>query len=373
MTALAAPAYHSLNRVHVPAVDHLRAFLASLIVVYHGWHTVWYWNVFGRPFTPNPWPIVDNPLFAALLEGHTAVSGFMVLSGFIFVHGTSADRVNYGAFLRNRLLRIYPLYLTVLSLGVALNPGQDSLLGIVRYVLPLANLGPAMFGPPASMAWAVAVEFQFYLIFPFLFLLLNRHGPGLLPRMVALMIVLRLLLVAGGFDGTALSYWTLAGRIDQFLFGMMAGYWMNRRTGGDRRLAWQVVPAALAIVAALAVFHRLGGWPTVAWWRVLVPTVEGVLWAWLIVAYVALGPCVPALISRGLVWVGQRSFSMYLLHLLVIGAVAPRLIVLTGNAYVDALLVAVLVILPASVALAALSFATIESVFLGLRRRYVGA
>ena len=364
-------AWASPNRAHVPAVDHLRAYLAVLIVVYHAWHILWFRLSFGRPFAPDPWPIVANPLFAALLEGHTAVAGFMVLSGFIFVYGTGADHVRYGGFLRNRLLRIYPMYLTALAFGIALNPGGESFLGILRYVLPLANSGPAQFGTPAAMAWAVAVELQFYLVFPFLFALLHRHGAGLLLRMALLAVLLRLLLVLGGHDVTALSYWTLPGRIEQFLFGMVAAHWLNAHPQAIRALRWQVAPALAAIIAGLALFHQAGGWPVVAWWRALVPTVEGALWAWFIMAYVAIGTAVPAWLSEALQRVGRLSFSLYLLHLLVIEAWAPRLPAVSGDPFLDALFAAVILVLPACLLLAALAYSTIEAPFLGLRRRYL--
>lgn len=310
---------------------------------------------------------MDNPLFAALLEGHTAVAGFMVLSGFIFVDGADSGSVRFGAFLRNRVLRIYPMYLVTIALGVSLHPGVDQWWGVIRYLLPLANIGPALFGPPAWMAWAVAVEFQFYLVFPFLFTLLHRHGPALLGRMLALAVVLRLLLVAGGHDLTALSYWTITGRIDHFLLGMLAAHWLGAR-GSARGLRWQLVPALGTLIIALFLFHKAGGFPVVTWRRALVPTIEGAIWARLILAYLGFAPCLPALAA-----LGRVSFSLYLLHLLVIEALGPALPRLSADPFVDALVWAVAAALPLSVALAALAalaYTTIEAPFMPLRGRY---
>lgn len=366
--------HDSANRAYIPAVDHLRAGFAMLILVYHGWHMLWYRMVFGQPFQVQPWPIVDNPLLAFILEGHTAVGAFMVLSGFIFVHGTQNTHIAYWPFLRNRLLRIYPMYLLVVFLGASLTPQQDVAAGMVRYVLPLANYGPVLFGVPAVMAWAVAVEFQFYLVFPLLHALLRRHGSWLLMRMVLLAIVLRLLLVLGGQDVTVLSYLTIAGRIDQFLLGMAAGYWLPWLIHRVSHLRWHVVPAALLILAGSYAFHRAGGWPNTTWWRALWPTAEGLAWSWFVLAYVAFGPSVPALLSRALCWVGQISFSLYLLHGMVIDAVGVRQWMprVTNNPYVDALLVTILIVVPLSLALAAFAYRVIEVPFLGLRRRYTG-
>ena len=372
--AASAWTHDSPNRAYIPAVDHLRAGFAMLILLYHGWHVLWYRMTFGQPFQAQPWPIVENPLLAFILEGHTAVGAFMVLSGFIFVHGTQNTPIAYWPFLRNRLLRIYPMYLVVLVLGASLTPQLDLAGGILRYVLPTANYGPVLFGVAPVMAWAVAVEFQFYLVFPLLHTLMRRHGGGLLMRMLLLAVILRLLLTLGGQDVTLLSYLTIAGRIDQFLLGMAAGYWLPWLTHRVSHLRWHVVPAALLILAGSYAFHRAGGWPNTAWWRALWPTAEGAAWSWFIVAYVAFGPSVPALLSRALCWVGQISFSLYLLHMLVIEAIAVRqwMPLMTNNAYVDALLVTIVIVVPASLALAAFAYRVIEVPFLGLRRRYTG-
>jgi peptidoglycan/LPS O-acetylase OafA/YrhL len=288
----------------------------------------------------------------------------MVLSGFIFVYGADAGAVRFGGFLRNRLLRIYPMYLVTIALGASLHPGVDQWWGVIRYLLPLANTGPALFGPPAAMAWAVAVEFQFYLIFPFLFALLHRHGAGLLWRMLALIVILRLSLVAAGHDLTALSYWTLGGRIDQFLLGMLAAHWLNRR-GSPRRLGWWLAPALAALILGLYAFHKAGGFPVVAWWRALVPPVEGAVWAAIILGYLGLAPRLPTLEL-----LGRVSFSLYLLHLLVIEALGPILPRLSADPFLDALAWAVMAALPLSIALAALAYTTVEAPFMALRERY---
>src|SRR5688500_5770729 len=99
----------SANVGYVAAVDHIRGVAALLMILYHG-----YQQVESKWFERG-----SNPLESLLIEGHTAVAMFMVLSGFIFTYGalTAAgadpgpDRdIRYGAFIRNRLLRILPMY-----------------------------------------------------------------------------------------------------------------------------------------------------------------------------------------------------------------------------------------------------------------------
>ncbi len=364
----------SRNRVYLPAVDHLRAGFALLILFYHGWQHFSARLIYDAPFDPSQWVTVRNPLLAVIVEGHTAVAGFMVLSGFIFVHGTFGHPVRYGGFLLNRILRIYPLYLLLVVLAACLHPERDAVWAFARYMLPLANFGTPVLGQMPAMGWAVAVEFQFYLLFPLLLTLLERHGPWLFARTILLLLGLRLLLVLLGNDIQPLAYWTIGGRMDQFLVGMLAGRWFALHPDAAGRIGWQIVPCSVGIVLLLYGFNQLGGWPVSAWWKALWPTVEGMAWGWFILAYIAASAWMPAGLGRALAGIGRTGFSIYLLHVPAIEVLSLHHWVLrpTGNPYWDALATAAFLVLPLVLAVAAFSYATIEAPFLGLRRRYVG-
>jgi len=72
----------SSNIKYLPEIDHLRAYAAWLIIVYHGLHLFGWEFRFGTPFSFSEWPQTSNPI-QVLLEGHTAVTFSMVFSGFI--------------------------------------------------------------------------------------------------------------------------------------------------------------------------------------------------------------------------------------------------------------------------------------------------
>ena len=182
----------------------------------------------------------------------------MVLSGFIFVYGTFGYPVRYGGFLLNHIPRIYPLYLLLVVLAACLHPERDAVWALVRYVLPLANFGPHVLGQMRAMGWAVAVEFQFYPVFPLLLTLLERHGPGLFWRMILLLVGLRSVLVLLGNDIQPLAYWTIGGRMDQFLIGMLAGRWFALRPVSAGRMGWQIMPCSVGIVLLLYGFNGRG-------------------------------------------------------------------------------------------------------------------
>lgn len=362
----------SPNRAYIPGVDHLRAGFALLVLFYHGLQLFSANLIHHALFVPAYWPHTHNPLLAVVIEGHTGVAGFMVLSGFIFMQGTLGRTIRYGQFLRNRILRIYPLYLLLVTFGFCANPAQFSLPHLLVMVLPLANFIIPPVGPFGAMAWAVAVEFQFYLLFPLLFRLLTTEGTGLLWRMIVLAAGLRLAAGLLGSNVHWMAYWSIAGRIDQFLLGMLTGTWYARHPADRSGRAWHAVAAGGLVWALLYEFHRLGGWPLHAWWKALWPDAEGFAWALFIATYVCVSDRLPRMIARPLEAIGRTSFSIYLLHFIVVMVVDTHSWILRpwANAYADALLTTVVIVLPITLACARFSYETIEAPFLGLRRRY---
>ena len=361
----------SLNRAWLPGVDQLRALLALLVLFYHGYLLFSARLIHHADFVFADWPRTRNPVLAVLAEGHSAVAGFMVLSGFIFVQGTAGRGVRYGDFLRNRLLRIYPMYLIVVVFALSAGFGTFSLARLALLVLPLANYAIPV-GPLAAMAWTVAVEFQFYLIFPLLLRLAETQGATWLVRAILLALLLRLFAVLAGADAQWMSYWTIAGRIDQFLLGMLIG--LRFAGHGPERGGWPAVGIAGAGLCALLYgFHLAGGWPAHVWWKALWPDAEALGWAGIILSWQGIADRLPALLARGLEAIGRVSFSIYLLHFAVISVLAAHGWVLRpfASATADALLTTALLALPLALALAAFTYATVERPFMALRRRYV--
>ncbi|MGE6497379.1 acyltransferase family protein [Cupriavidus metallidurans] len=242
---------------YLPQVDHWRAVAANWIVLYHGLHVVGGLLTSHAPL--DTYFVSSNPIMASIIEGHSAVALFMVLSGFIFTYGAFGRSVSYVPFLKNRFLRIYPLFLVTVFVAIASNPGKVSLDKFLFTVLPLADYSQLDAGPFVSMVWAVAVEFQFYLIFPFLLGFLNKSPLKVICGVIACALIFRLMSVALGASARDLSYWHIIGRIDQFLLGMAAAVLIKQ--GGLRATHYRVVllVGVLLGVAFLFGFHRLGG------------------------------------------------------------------------------------------------------------------
>ncbi|WP_199423602.1 acyltransferase family protein [Actinotalea solisilvae] len=357
-------------------MDHLRAFAAVLVLLYHSTQLVSQAIDPALGWAPDRWLHSSNPAATLLFEGHTGVALFMVLSGFIFTIGTLGKDIAYGPFLRNRVLRIYPLYLVLLFVGLTAASQQFDLMLFLRALLPLSSFGPvAVGGVWGAMFWAVAVELQFYLLFPFLLHLLNRHGPGALVRLVLAMVALRGLawaLAPETLDVNGMTYYSIVGRIDQFLLGMLAG-WVFVRRARPRSAPLLLVGGSLAVLALLWVFNQLSGYSRPTWWRMVWVDAEGAAWAVVIVALTWVVGSHAGRVSRAVAAVGERSYSIYLLHFVLVSLVATHdaLWVRIGGPVTSALATGLVVVLPLTVLLSWLTYAAIERPFLRMRGTYV--
>ncbi|MEI8240316.1 MAG: acyltransferase, partial [Actinomycetota bacterium] len=317
-----------------------------------------------------------NPLSALIIEGHTAVALFMVLSGFILTYGADRSQLRYGPFMKNRVLRVVPMYVMVLLIGVYTYPGQYTFSGFLQFftLQATAPLTSPQFGPFSAVLWTISVEFAFYLVFPFLLRFLQRYGVRYLLGVLLLANVLRGLAGASNPATISLtSYFTIVGRIDQFVLGMLAA-WLLRRgyvhLRGGRALAL-VAAGMVAICLALWAYNRHGGFFGVGRWKAHWPLVEGLAWAVVVVGWVAFTEGRSGRVVRWLTLPGVVSYSAYLLHMPIVIVVRDRGWHVLGHGSVDAAALTVLVILPLTFAVATLAYLVIERPFMELRVRYL--
>ncbi len=361
----------SKNVQYVVGVDHLRGLAALLIVVYHGVQQV----------QQRYWPRASNPFAALISEGHTAVALFMVLSGFIFTYGVlgSGREVRYGPFVRNRLLRIGPMYLLVLVVAIYTTPEAYSAGGIIPYLTLHATppLAVAELGAFGALLWTISVEFAFYLIFPFLIRFLRASGPIYLIGVLLVMNVLRLM-SAGLNPGNIrdVSYWTIVGRLDQFVVGMLVGWVVVRHPVVLARAGriGALIAATVVVLMGIFVYNRNGGWLEPAAWKSVWPLIEGLLWAGFVWAYLQASRGWTGRWSRALTWPGVVGYSAYLLHyafVVLLRDHTPHLIGASASSQSNAVLVTVLLLIPATFITATLTYLVVERPFMQMRVRYL--
>jgi peptidoglycan/LPS O-acetylase OafA/YrhL len=362
----------SPNRKYLPAIDHLRAFAALLILYYHGYHMTYWPLVAHHPFQGADWVSTRKFLLAPLIEAHTAVSLFLVISGFILTFGSLDDHLNVRAFFRNRALRILPLLLAVVLFGTYVYHRVD----LIPILQTLSQLGGGVDLPPFTGAtWTVAVEAQMYLIFPFVVKQLRANNIAVLIKIVGLAYLVRLAGLGLRVDVRNLAYWTTLGHIEQFLAGAVVAWWIQKHNSFGK-LAGRLLPVfTLLVLATFYGFHLSGGFPGNQPWRIFFPTVEALVWSGFLLSYLNAAHLVPPSISRPLDFVGKISYSIYLLHLTVVLIFTTRgwYFNIPGWTTLSILLSTTFLYLPPTLLASWLTYTLIEKPFLDLRKRYVNS
>lgn len=175
--------------IYFPRLDNLRFFAFFLVFWQHG---------FASSYTKPEW--MNKEVFLSLTyTGGMGVQIFFVLSGFLitfllFKEKEKNGSINIRNFYLRRILRIWPVYYVVLLLGIFLLPTIASAFhycgSIVLDLLFLNNLNAEAVcnSPNINIAWSVAIEEQFYLVWPLLFFLFAKNIKFLLILCVGLLV-----------------------------------------------------------------------------------------------------------------------------------------------------------------------------------------
>ena len=247
-----------------------------------------------------------------------AVSLFIILSGFGLTLGLLARNapasIDVGAFVRRRLSRIYPMWWVAhaLLVAVAFFVASNLPTGDWQFYASFAGLRflPDVFSYAPSSWWYVGLIVQLYVVFPLLWQLLRRHGPGALLSIAVPTAFAALALGHAFIGGDVLEMWQRGmcclTRLGEFAFGMaLAAWWARDRETVTTTMRRPVVRYALVFIYAggVALTFTLPG-------MIVAPTLLG------ITALVLLYPLMAwRATGRGLLEVvGRHSFSIYLAH-----------------------------------------------------------
>jgi peptidoglycan/LPS O-acetylase OafA/YrhL len=303
----------------LPSLTPLRGIAALWVVLYHYCGTA--------QFLPN---LDITPQSYLIAKGYLAVDMFFVLSGFVMAHVYSRAfsqgvKEHYRGFFAARVARLYPLHVFILLLfvvtatvsqfltGVATGSfagipltGARSLAAIVANIFMLQGLaaGDLSWNYPE---WSISVEFMAYLVFPLALYLIGRAPPAVRLGLGALLFAALAWLAA--LTKGDLDQWdgpmTLVRCMPEFLSGMLL-YFIFRDYG---QRSWLSSDAAIlpVLVATLLCLQR--GAPDL---------LIIVLFAALVLLAVSNAGVFAKLANIGpLIWLGEISYSLYLVHGLV--------------------------------------------------------
>jgi peptidoglycan/LPS O-acetylase OafA/YrhL len=351
------------NQRYMPGLDGLRAFAVLAVIAYH----------LGFGWAPG---------------GLLGVAVFFTLSGYLITDlllgQWDGGRMRLGYFWLRRARRLLPALFVMLVVVVAwvtiADPARlDSLRGAVissalyvnnwwlidQHVSYFARFAPP---PPLGHLWSLAVEEQFYLVWPWLLLLGLRfvrerpHAVQIRPRLAALTLALgaasaalMAVLYHPGFDSTRVYDGTDT-RAFELLFGAgLAMVWPSRGLSADIKPGARRILDGLGVAGLIAIvlliwrtndyspFLYQGG-------MVLLSLATVLVIAALVHPASRLGP---VLGCRPLRWIGVRSYGIYLWMFPIIVLTTP--VVTQGVDLVRASLQ-----VAASFAVAALSWRFVE-------------
>lgn len=297
-----------MNRIR--ELDALRGLAALAITIYH--------------LRPSAVPL-----------GWAPVDLFMVLSGYLITTIILKNQEAKGFLVRfyaRRSLRIWPLYFLTLGFLVVINgflPKPFPMDGLRNYATFTPNVQRYWSGevPPFNWyflhTWSIALEEQFYLIWPALICLIGRRRLGWAA----------LAIVGGSVIARAcgMHWWLLAARCDGFALGGLLALLFDALGRGtlDRRRLQTVFALSAAgggVLLALSLGkswgHDFDGemstWPSLV---LLALVVLDFALIGLVVMHAG-SPLLGPLQWSWLTGLGQVSFGLYLLHPLVLIAMS---------------------------------------------------
>ncbi len=280
------------SRPYFPELDGVRAIAALMVMAFHF--------------------CADKGVGGLALFGQTGVDLFFVLSGFlittILLQSPEKDWHEIRTFYIRRTLRIFPLYYGYLILAAFLGSVSSVWYWIYLQNIPISMSVP-MVGP--GHFWSLAIEEQFYLVWPFLVLFLPRRWlTKTLWAIVALALISRMVLIPLNVSP---FLFTLT-RLDGLAGGaLLAVYFQRRLINSHRRLL-----LLLALLSAAALcgqwwkFHGQG----LPWEQITKFTFTTCFYSSVVGYLVVSGPILANRFLRSgpMRFIGKISYGLYVFH-----------------------------------------------------------
>lgn len=284
----------------VSSLDGLRGVLATAVVVHH-FAITFVWHSTGT------WQVTDSRVINNM--GAVPVSLFFMITGYLFTQKVIRGQPKWGPLLSSRLRRIFPMYIASVLLVAAisfyetrgeLSPLLDNFAAFGSWLIFLG--GPINGFPDsklinASVQWTLMYEALFYLSLPLIYCLFRRRLP-----------ILALLISIGAIAILWSEYHHVFHKryIKLFLVGMAVAFFEPRlrKTSLSFSNLWCSLIAAGILLASLKMRSYSTG-------QMLILGIPFGLFV--------LGNNLHGLLEyKGLKVLGEASYSIYLLHGIVI-------------------------------------------------------
>jgi peptidoglycan/LPS O-acetylase OafA/YrhL len=323
------------NKGYLAGVEGLRGMAAMIVVIFHLFQNS------GQP----EWRLFGVNLFRPFHDGWCGVNLFLVLSGFCLFLPLARDPlriVRFGAFMRKRFWRIIPAYyaslilvpagywiLNTVGLGSGYFALPRSVMDAVLHLLLLQSFSPEAFLSWNAVSWSLGLEWTWYLVFPLAVLMFRRLG---VVRAVLAMTVISVTYLCGlwlimgptrfldhGLAFTVRNF--IPGRIFEFGLGMWAAVCLADRRVTPRFAAYALF-AAFPLLAAAHIATPID--PVFPVRNML----YGLAFTLLLLAVVSGSGNILQTVCESfwMRWIGESSYSLYLLHMPFVSLVTALLL-----------------------------------------------
>lgn len=361
-SGILAPKTLSPQSHHMHQLDALRAFAVGAVM----------FNSFYKP--------IESPL------GEWGVQLFFVLSGFLITGILLRCRTSLDAqanlserkhrlrqFYIRRVLRIVPLFYAVVLLAALANiqPVRQTLLWHLTYTTNIYIALQNGWIGPLSHFWSLAVEEQFYLVWPFLILFLPARW--LVPSILAAIAVAPLFRIAGAiwdFHPITLQV-LLFGSLDFLGIGALLAYFQHEKPNHFRLVTRVAEYNWLGLIFLSLMMLGAIPHPLHPWIPVIGASFAPLFFAWLIhkAAVGFEGKIGLLLQNKDLIYLGQISYGLYIFHK-IIPIFVTRGFDFIGLTYPSNAGAQLLILMTANILVASASWFILEKPINNLKQRF---
>ncbi len=290
----------------IEQITFTRFIAAFAIIIFH----------FGLKIYPFSHPFISPVFYLAKI----GVSYFFILSGFIMVVAyNKKEEINALDYYKNRIARIYPVYLFAIVLFIVHNLIFGKYLNINDILLNLATIQAWIPGKALSLnypGWSLSVEFFFYALFPLLFNFIYKRFNYIIVLIAVIFIWLgsqfffNILVNSPFYQGYGskshdfLYYFPLL-HLNQFLLGNLAGYYFIKNP--DKQGNYDLLILGLCVLLVLILRFSFGiNYHNGLMAIIFVPII-------LAISYNQ-GFLTKLFTNKFLIFLGEISFGMYILQ-----------------------------------------------------------
>jgi peptidoglycan/LPS O-acetylase OafA/YrhL len=304
---------------HIPSIQGLRGVAASLVFLVH------FLSLFGDRLGVGSGDVAERVI---LLAARTGTDLFLLISGFLVYGMCIRNPLDFGRFFRSRIRRLYPAFLVVFGLYLIASavfpaeskiPAEPAAAGL--YLAENLALLPGLTGTPAliTVTWTLGYELALYLTVPLAVRFFGlREWPS---RQRAAFLVT----VWVGY----LAYCGVCAPGHGRVGVLLTAFLVYELVRGGGRISLRRELAALTLVATgigFLVLFRMGTIPAPARpghaivLRVIASS--ALLFAVAGCCFAGRGLCSRVLSATPMWWLGNISYSFFLIHGLVLKGVA---------------------------------------------------